>query len=655
MKQIKICLGIDASLPESRLSAISEKNYQKYFKQFASSLYKWEFVPFVLNLPGHILEWLESRHPEFVSFLDKMLSRKQVELLGGGFYEPIFPFIPLPDRVAQIELSTNFISSRFGKRPRGCSITGSTWEPSLIGCLQSCGMSYTFLDKLLIQSADSENITCKTPVVSEYMGKSLIVFPRDLQILTDDITPQEFLDRIYENIDENESTLLTAFIPITATKHFFVAEKGKQSWLEEFFDLIANQPESITLTLPSTYIKNYSDFPVCYIPQGASPNVNKWSSNNPSENISFSDCARNSVRRFFLRYPEAHDIYSRMLYVNTLVNQIRGDKERKRDAQLKVLKAQYCESYWYTGMNGIINKNIRSIAYKNLLEAEKITRKTNKLVPSVTSFDFDGDGLKEYLCLYQSLNIFLHPRSGVIFELDDLTHMWNYANIGIRRSISGIPEENSLHKMFVDHLIPVENITQFLASGDGYCDSVFQKLVYKEVSFDRTKHEVTLRAVGFFGAFSQPVSLKKKFSFRKEGVQVQYILKNESPIHLSAVFASELNIALPGDFPEGQPITFVTSNSKNVSALVEQNISDVSCVQLLDAVNSMLFLIENNENAHVHVYPRSVTVFDGEKTSYSFEGVGLYLYWPIELSSNYEMEKTIFFSMEKLVPPSKQN
>ena len=30
-----------------------------------------------------------------------------------------------------------------------------------------------------------------------------------------------------------------------STKHFFVAEKGKQSWLEEFFDLIANQPEYI--------------------------------------------------------------------------------------------------------------------------------------------------------------------------------------------------------------------------------------------------------------------------------------------------------------------------------------------------------------------------------------------------------------------------
>ena len=51
--------------------------------------------------------------------INDMVKRKQLELLGGGFYDPILPVIPNSDRSGQIEALTTYLRKHFGKRPRG--------------------------------------------------------------------------------------------------------------------------------------------------------------------------------------------------------------------------------------------------------------------------------------------------------------------------------------------------------------------------------------------------------------------------------------------------------------------------------------------------------------------------------------------------------
>ena len=92
------------------------------------------------------MEWLEQMHPEFLTLLAEMVTRGQVEVLGGGYYDPILPLIPMNDKLGQLEKMTTLLRVRFETRPRGCWIAEKVWEPSLASVLRASGIDYTFVD-----------------------------------------------------------------------------------------------------------------------------------------------------------------------------------------------------------------------------------------------------------------------------------------------------------------------------------------------------------------------------------------------------------------------------------------------------------------------------------------------------------------------------
>ena len=106
------------------------KTYQICWRPLLSVLYRFPSLAAVLHYSGTVLHWLESRHPEFLMLLKEMVFRKQIELLGGGFFAPLLPLIPGPDRLGQVELLTTHIRRTFNKRPRGCWLANYAWEPA---------------------------------------------------------------------------------------------------------------------------------------------------------------------------------------------------------------------------------------------------------------------------------------------------------------------------------------------------------------------------------------------------------------------------------------------------------------------------------------------------------------------------------------------
>ena len=55
--------------------------------------------------------------------------KRQVEMLGGGFYEPILISIPPHDRLEQLKCLADYVEKHFGERPRGAWLTERVWEP----------------------------------------------------------------------------------------------------------------------------------------------------------------------------------------------------------------------------------------------------------------------------------------------------------------------------------------------------------------------------------------------------------------------------------------------------------------------------------------------------------------------------------------------
>ena len=105
-----------------------------------------------LSFNGVQLDFFQRKYPEFIDILRQLIAKKQLEILGGGYYDPVFPLLLPVDRAGQIEKLTSKIRSTTGKRPRGISVCGSIWDYSLISSFNTCGMDYVLLDESLIPS-----------------------------------------------------------------------------------------------------------------------------------------------------------------------------------------------------------------------------------------------------------------------------------------------------------------------------------------------------------------------------------------------------------------------------------------------------------------------------------------------------------------------
>src|SRR5262249_3548261 len=112
-------------------------------------------------------------------------SRGQVEIIGGGFYEPILISIPPQDQQEQLTRLAAYIAEHFGKRPSGAWLAERVWEPQLPSILAGGGVEYTFVDDIHFLSAGFEPHELFGTYLAEDCGQTVRLFPglKDLRYL----------------------------------------------------------------------------------------------------------------------------------------------------------------------------------------------------------------------------------------------------------------------------------------------------------------------------------------------------------------------------------------------------------------------------------------------------------------------------------------
>jgi len=106
-----------------------------------------------MHFSGHLLDWLVQNYANLVDRLRDLVARGQVELLTGGYYEPVLVALPNPDKVGQIEKLTERLRTCFGTTTRGAWLAAKVWEPHLPRVLAESGAEYTILSDTQFESA----------------------------------------------------------------------------------------------------------------------------------------------------------------------------------------------------------------------------------------------------------------------------------------------------------------------------------------------------------------------------------------------------------------------------------------------------------------------------------------------------------------------
>ncbi len=567
MKQVQLILGTYNYQPDGDFPHIYERAYQKAYKPFLSVLNDFPDFPCVLHYSGFLLEWMEEHHPEFLMLLKEMVDRKQVELLGGGFYEPILTLIPDADKLGQIEKMTTYLRARFGTRPRGSWIAERIWEPVLAKILRNSGMDYTFLDDRYFHIAGVNVENSYLPYLTEDQGKTISVFPINLtlQEMVCRRSPEEVLKRLIDLADDSGKRVIS--IIIQGEKLDDHEESFKrcyhEDWFKNFFKAISGNRERIEPVTPRVYLKKTPPLGKIYFPCLVHKEMMKWVLSKERQKY-FKALGRKLkradmehflrggyFRQFLTKYPEINLLYARMMYTHILVNQIRGDKYKKQAARTELWKGQSNAVYWHGRTCGIYSNHLRKMVYRSFIEAERITRSSLMFMPSIIKTDFDMDGHQEYLYQGSMMNAYVHTVGGAVIELDFLPVSWNYLD-----TMSRWPEPCHQkksegcdwypRKCFLDHFFaPSTDIDSFdrmeyTELGD-FIDQPFEPVELK-----RDQKELILERNGrlIIKKKHYPVRIRKQYIFHESSIDLHLALINLSEKVLDIWYGLELNLAL---------------------------------------------------------------------------------------------------------------
>lgn len=490
-------------------------------------------------------------------------------------------------------------------------------------------MDYVFLSERAFP--EIPGFCPNAPVIAENQGKTLLVFPI-MESLTDQflgVPPERILDSL-ENLETGRSreavaTLILDGLTLGADGPRTICYE--QKWLERFFDAVAGARDWLECVHPGRYLRN-TDLPrgKVYIPAPTYDDLMHWSRgnqsnpNNPnSANISETlneeagrsprDRPKASYRDFLAIYRESELLYSKMMHVEVLSNQLRGDKYRKRNAKEELWRGQEHYAYWHGPSGGIYNSRLRHSTYSALIEAEKATREKGIFKAALTSLDFDMDGHKEYLYNGLNFNAYIHPIGGALFELDYLPVSRNYlatfsryresyhSRETVKRGYDSYPRH-----AFLDHILdPSVKLADF-ERGSYHRLGEFPCKRYRILDLEREPPKVSLACSTALNGKEGALDIYKTFLFRRGLLAVDYNLKNLSQGKLTFLWGSEINLALA----ENAEMRSVFLNANEAAADgVQERGSDkgVNSWTVLDRARGVLINFQLSETAELWKSP----------------------------------------------------
>jgi 4-alpha-glucanotransferase len=440
--KVAFALVIHSHQPVGNFDHVIEEAYQKAYAPFVRALFSHPRICLSLHYSGILLEWLEKRHPEFFTQLRQLVERGQVELVGGGYYEPILPSIPDADKHAQIRKLAEYLRRHFGEEPRGAWVTERVWEPSLARPLAEAGAKYVVLDDTHFLSVGLEPSQLRGSYLTEEEGAPLHLVP-SLQALRYTIPfrePEETL-RVLREGNQQPGSL---FAMGDDCEKFGVwpgtyAHVYKNGWLERFFGALENSRDWLETSTVSDYLAAHPPAGRIYLPTASYAEMMEWALP-PAASTEFKACREETERmpsgerfrrflhgglwrNFLSKYPESNQIHKFMLEVSRRLQRAKsnnkGGAEVSRllnEAQTHLLAAQCNDAYWHGVFGGLYAPHLRSALLRNLIQAEALLDRQEggprSVAVRVRQEDADIDGHEEIIVTQQTFAMVIHPQDG---------------------------------------------------------------------------------------------------------------------------------------------------------------------------------------------------------------------------------------------------
>ncbi|TSA06379.1 MAG: DUF1926 domain-containing protein [Planctomycetaceae bacterium] len=433
--------------PVGNFDGVFEAAYRDSYLPMLEALERHPTIRIGLHTSGSLAEWFDANHPSYLDRLARLAAVGQIEIIGGAFYEPVLAMLPSRDRIGQIRRYTHWLENRLSTKVSGMWVAERVWDPGMTRDLAAAGMQWTILDDFHFKATGIEESQLDGYWLTEGDGSLIAVFPvsEHLRYVIPFGAPQATIDHL-GMIASRRSGACAVFgddgekFGVWPETHRAVFEEG---WLETFFGLLEANRDWIQMSLPSEVVRDQPPLGTLWLPECSYREMTQWVLP-PAESaacalarkIADSDprlagtskfVRGGSWRNFRLRYPEANEMYARMMVVSDRLELLRRSEEEVEpeafeEAVASLYRAQCNCAYWHGAFGGIYLPHLRNAIYRELIRADAAadaaTGRTGTWIDATTS-DFDFDGRPEVRLFNESLDVWIAPaRGGLLYELD---------------------------------------------------------------------------------------------------------------------------------------------------------------------------------------------------------------------------------------------
>jgi alpha-amylase len=712
MEKVAFLFCVHNHQPVGNFLHVLENAYEKAYLPFIEVLKKYPFMKISIHYTGILWDFFKDRHSEFLETLRELVKKGQLEMMTGGYYEPILAVIPDADKVGQIIRLTQTIEEEMGITPQGMWLAERVWEPHLPKYLREAGVEYITIDDYHFKKSGLREEDLYGYYLTEEEGKVIKVFPgsETLRYIIPFHPPEETLEYLSRLRDSSCAAIFAddgekfGFWPYT---YHSVYEEG---WLELFFELIGKNLDWIEPMPLGAYAIREKPLGRIYLSCSSYMEMDEWSL--PTEAmVEYGKVVERfkggpegeKVRRFikggfwrnfFAKYPESNDMHKRVLHLREKIGNAKKKPVPKDQDPLHYLHQAQCnDAYWHGVFGGLYLPHLRHALYENLIKAETLfDRKVHREKEwiDLEKLDFNGDGDEEVILKNLEMVLLFSSRGGALLEMDDRSKAFNIlgtltrrkegyhhnlleSRVQSSRDEASTAETRTIHEIFdskeegldqhlhfdgyrrtsfLDHFIAEPMDFESFRKCEYQEEGDFIKEPYEIEVIRKEKHqEVFFSRSGRLlkNGKRDPIKIEKSFSI---------------PTHQKAVKASyqitykgekrrtnfgiELNINLLAGDAPDRYYTIPGRRLEDRKLASVGEISGITEVQLIDEWNRIKVVLKTDKSCNLWRFPIETVSLSESGFERIFQGSCLLFYWSLDLKPEKRFEVGIELAIDSL-------
>lgn len=407
--------------PVGNFDFIFERAWERAYQPFLDVLERHPGIRVSIHYSGILLDWLARHRPDYIARVRALREAGQVEILGGGYYEPILPMLTEDDRRGQVAALSRRIEEVFGERPRGMWLAERVWEPSLVSSIADAGIEYVVLDGSHFKMVGKGDADLDGWFETEDQGRRLKLLPIHDQVR--DTIPFRAVEDVVGTLRALDAAGNGRRVQVV------FGDDGEkfgdwpqtyetvytEGWLDRFFAAIEAEPQTFAVRPLREGVDAGRALGLVYLPPASYGEMMAWAQD-PADIPRYRDLRRflwdigrgddgerfvrgTFWRNFLVKYPESNRLHKQALRLSRALDTAKLPREAEASARDHVWQAQCNCAYWHGVFGGLYLPHLRFGLYRHLIAAQVLldARMLSRKPVAWETTDWNYDGSDEHL------------------------------------------------------------------------------------------------------------------------------------------------------------------------------------------------------------------------------------------------------------------